>query len=86
MTLKEAVLITRRHMDWLKGHDMRRLSETGLTEEIRYEAVEVILASHGLSKPLTECRNCGKFSLDSGCAAGMIGRCTAFVPREGDKT
>ena len=58
--------ILRRFQDWRLGLDVRTLTEAGLHIRLVTEAIDAILAEHGLSIPLTVCRNCLNFNENTG--------------------
>ena len=58
--------ILRRFQDWRLGLDVRTLTEAGLHVRLVSEAIDAILAEHGLSIPLTVCRDCEHYNEDSG--------------------
>ena len=59
-------IILRRFQDWRLGLDVRTLTEAGLHIRLVTEAIDAILAEHGLSIPLTVCRNCLNFNENTG--------------------
>jgi hypothetical protein len=82
MTLKEAVLFMRRYEDWNLGQDLRRLTLALPDQERRSEAMEVILAHHGLSGPLTQCRACVHHDKSTvACSKDIVGCCSTFQRR-----
>ena len=58
--------ILRRFQDWRLGLDVRTLTEAGLHIRLVTEAIDAILAEHGLSIPLTVCRNCRHYNENTG--------------------
>ena len=58
--------ILRRFQDWRLGLDVRTLTEAGLHIRLVSEAIDAILAEHGLANPLTVCRNCLNFNENTG--------------------
>lgn len=58
--------ILRRFQDWRIGLDVRPLHETGLHIRLVTEAIDAILAEHGLSIPLTVCRDCRHYNENTG--------------------
>ena len=58
--------ILRRFQDWRLGLDVRTLTEAGLHIRLVSEAIDAILAEHGLAHPLTVCRNCLNFNENTG--------------------
>ena len=58
--------VLRRFQDWRLGLDVRTLTEAGLHIRLVTEAIDAILAEHGLSNPLTVCRNCLNFNENTG--------------------
>lgn len=59
-------IILRRFQDWRLGLDVRTLTEAGLHIRLVTEAIDAILAEHGLSIPLTVCRNCRHYNENTG--------------------
>ena len=59
-------IILRRFQDWRLGLDVRTLTEAGLHIRLVTEAIDAILAEHGLDNPLTVCRNCLNFNENTG--------------------
>ena len=59
-------IILRRFQDWRLGLDVRTLTEAGLHIRLVTEAIDAILAEHGLANPLTVCRNCLNFNENTG--------------------
>ena len=59
-------IILRRFQDWRLGLDVRTLTEAGLHIRLVTEAIDAILAEHGLSIPLTVCRNCRHYNESTG--------------------
>ena len=59
-------VILRRFQDWRLGLDVRTLTEAGLHIRLVTEAIDAILAEHGLSIPLTVCRNCRHYNENTG--------------------
>ena len=59
-------IILRRFQDWRLGLDGRTLTEAGLHIRLVTEAIDAILAEHGLSIPLTVCRNCRHYNENTG--------------------
>ena len=59
-------IILRRFQDWRLGLDVRTLTEAGLHIRLVTEAIDAILAGHGLSIPLTVCRNCRHYNENTG--------------------
>ena len=59
-------IILRRFQDWRLGLDVRTLTEAGLHIRLVSEAIDAILAEHGLSIPLTVCRNCRHYNENTG--------------------
>ena len=53
-------------IDWRLGLDVRTLTEAGLHIRLVTEAIDAILAEHGLSIPLTVCRNCRHYNENTG--------------------
>ena len=58
--------ILRRFQDWRLGLDVRPPHETGLHKHLLTEAIDAILAEHGLANPLTVCRDCLNFNENTG--------------------
>lgn len=58
--------ILRRFQDWRLGLDVRPLHETGLHKHLLTEAIDAILAEHGLANPLTVCRDCRHYNENTG--------------------
>ena len=58
--------ILRRFQDWRLGLDVRTLHETGLHKHLLTDAIDAILAEHGLANPLTVCRDCLNFNENTG--------------------
>ena len=58
--------ILRRFQDWRLGLDVRTLTEAGLHIRLVTDAIDAILAEHGLSIPLTVCRNCRHYNENTG--------------------
>ena len=58
--------ILRRFQDWRLGLDVRTLTEAGLHIRLVTEAIDAILAEHGLGNPLTVCRDCLNFNENTG--------------------
>lgn len=62
--------ILRRFQDWRIGLDVRPLRETGLHKHLLTDAIDAILdailAEHGLSIPLTVCRDCRHYNENTG--------------------
>ena len=58
--------ILRRFQDWRRGLDVRTLTEAGLHIRLVSEAIDAILAEHGLSIPLTVCRDCRHYNENTG--------------------
>ena len=58
--------ILRRFQDWRLGLDVRTLTEAGLHIRLVTEAIDAILAEHGLSIPLTVCRDCRHYNENTG--------------------
>ena len=59
-------IILRRFQDWRLGLDVRTLTEAGLHIRLVTDAIDAILAEHGLSIPLTVCRNCRHYNENTG--------------------
>ena len=59
-------IILRRFQDWRLGLDVRTLTEAGLHIRLVTEAIDAILAEHGMANPLTVCRNCLNFNENTG--------------------
>ena len=59
-------IVLRRFQDWRLGRDVRTLTEAGLHIRLVTEAIDAILAEHGLSIPLTVCRNCRHYNENTG--------------------
>ena len=59
-------IILRRFQDWRLGLDVRTLTAAGLHIRLVTEAIDAILAEHGLSIPLTVCRNCRHYNENTG--------------------
>ena len=59
-------IILRRFQDWRLRLDVRTLTEAGLHIRLVTEAIDAILAEHGLSIPLTVCRNCRHYNENTG--------------------
>ena len=59
-------IILRSFQDWRLGLDVRTLTEAGLHIRLVTEAIDAILAEHGLSIPLTVCRNCRHYNENTG--------------------
>lgn len=59
-------IILRRFQDWQLKLDARQLTEAGLNVQLVSEAIDAILAEHGLAHPLTVCRGCRHFNEDTG--------------------
>ena len=59
-------IILRRFQDWRLGLDVRTLTEAGLHIRLVTESIDAILAEHGLSIPLTVCRNCRHYNENTG--------------------
>ena len=59
-------VILRRFQDWRLGLDVRTLTETGLHIRLVSDAIDAILAEHGLANPLTVCRDCLSFNENTG--------------------
>ena len=66
MSKTNPYIILRRFQDWRLGLDVRTLTEAGLHIRLVTEAIDAILAEHGLSIPLTVCRNCLNFNENTG--------------------
>ena len=76
-------IILRRFQDWRLGLDVRTLTEAGLHIRLVTEAIDAILAEHGLSIPLTVCRNCRHYNENTGrCESDEQCRITKHKPRE----
>ena len=58
--------ILRRFQDHRLGLDVPTLTEAGLHIRLVSEAIDAILAEHGLANPLTVCRDCRNFNEDTG--------------------
>ena len=58
--------ILRRFQDWRLGLDVRTLTEAGLHICLVSEAIDAILAEHGLDGPLTVCRDCRHYNENTG--------------------
>ena len=58
--------ILRRFQDWRLGLDVRPLHEAGLHKHLLTEAIDAILAEHGLANPLTVCRDCRHYNENTG--------------------
>ena len=58
--------ILRRFQDWRLGLDVRTVTETGLPTRLASEAIDAILAEHGLAHPLTVCRVCRHYNENTG--------------------
>ena len=56
----------RRFQDCRLGLDVRTLTEAGMHIRLVTEAIDAILAEHGLSIPLTVCRNCRHYNENTG--------------------
>ena len=59
-------IILRRFQDWRLGLDVRTLTEAGLHARLVSEAIDAILAEHGLAHPLTVCRDCEYYNENTG--------------------
>lgn len=66
MSKTNPYIILRRFQDWRLGLDVRTLTEAGLHIRLVSEAIDAILAEHGLANPLTVCRNCLNFNENTG--------------------
>ena len=66
MSKTNPYIILRRFQDWRLGLDVRTLTEAGLHIRLVTEAIDAILAEHGLSIPLTVCRNCRHYNENTG--------------------
>ena len=66
MSKTNPYIILRRLQDWRLGLDVRPLTEAGLHIRLVTEAIDAILAEHGLANPLTVCRNCLNFNEKTG--------------------
>lgn len=77
MTLTEAYRILRRYEDFRLGFDHRCVCDAFPSGEHR-EAVQRILASRGLGKPLINCAQCAHQGVGSACKLHVKGECTKF--------
>lgn len=80
MTLTEAYRVLRRFEDWRGGGDWRTIDEAFPKREHR-EAIQLILASQGLDKPITDCECCHHYAGDDqpvACKLHVKGECTKF--------
>ena len=66
MSKPNPYIILRRFQDWRLGLDVRTLTEAGLHVRLVSEAIDAILAEHGLSIPLTVCRDCRHYNENTG--------------------
>ena len=66
MSKTNPYIILRRFQDWRLGLDVRTLTEAGLHIRLVTDAIDAILAEHGLSIPLTVCRNCRHYNENTG--------------------
>ena len=66
MSKTNPYIILRRFQDWRLGLDVRTLTEAGLHIRLVTEAIDAILAEHGLPIPLTVCRNCRHYNENTG--------------------
>ena len=66
MSKTNPYIILRRFQDWRLGLDVRTLTEAGLHIRLVSEAIDAILAEHGLSIPLTVCRDCRHYNENTG--------------------
>ena len=66
MSKPNPYIILRRFQDWRLGLDVRTLTEAGLHIRLVTEAIDAILAEHGMANPLTVCRNCLNFNENTG--------------------
>lgn len=66
MSKTNPYIILRRFQDWRLGLDVRTLTEAGLHVRLVSEAIDAILAEHGLSIPLTVCRDCRHYNENTG--------------------
>ena len=67
MKFKDAILYLRRFQDWRNGYDCRPY--TGIEKARLTTAINIILARHGMSKPLRNCEKCEHYS-------SMFGTCS----------
>jgi len=82
MTLQEAYRILRRYEDFRIGFDYRCVCDAFPSGEHR-EAVQRILASRGLGKPIINCAQCVHQGVGSACKKGVKGECAKFKEVEG---
>lgn len=76
MTLQEAYRILRRYQDWRNGYDLRSLERAELSS--MGEAIDMILQSQGLGKPIADCERCRNLDPYGACNANQIGECNSF--------
>jgi len=76
MTLDEAVWYLRRFRDWHSGNDCRTLKDAELSPRETGMAMDVILAHHGLAKPIRVCERCKYYD-------GMFGYCHKVTEGKG---
>ena len=77
MTLTEAYRILRRYEDFRIGFDYRCVCDAFPSGEHR-EAVQRILASRGLGKPIINCAQCVHQGVGSACKLHVRSECTKF--------
>ena len=77
MTLKEAYRVLRRYEDYRIGFDHRCVCDAFPSREYS-EAVQLILASRGLGKPIINCAQCVHQGVGSACKLHVRGECTKF--------
>ena len=67
MKLKDAILYLRRYQDRRTGYDCRPMRDAGIEPARLTKAINIILARHGMPKPLRNCEKCEHYSSMFGC-------------------
>ena len=68
MKFKDAILCLRRFQDWRQGYDCRPMPDAGIEPARLTKAINLILARHGMPKPLRNCEKCEHYN-------AMFGTC-----------